>query len=306
MIRGRYAPSPSGPLHKGNLRTALLAWLQTRLCAGQFVLRMEDLDSARVKKGAAEQIMADLRWLGLDWDEGPDVGGPFAPYTQSQRLVHYERAVAELHRRQHLFACYCSRKDIQQAASAPHGIVPPYPGTCRTITRPTAMRASLRFSVADTTIYWHDRLAGSHCQQLALESGDFIVQRADKIFAYQLAVAVDDAHMRISDVVRGGDLLHTTARQITLMQALGNPVPDFWHVPLMMDAEGRRMAKRNRSTSLEVLKQQNYNPARIIGELAASVQLVEPGSCLSAQELRQSLDIQTFTQKIQPIIQASE
>lgn len=292
--RGRYAPSPTGPLHLGNVRTALVAWLQTRRAGGTFVMRMEDLDRPRTVEGSAEQILDDLRWLGLDWDEGPDVGGRCGPYDQSERDSIYDAALARLDEAGLVFRCYCSRREIREASSAPHGRTSVYPGTCRSLTpeEEEAVRLakddktpSWRFRVADVEVSFDDRVMGTQSQRLIDEVGDFPVRRADGLYAYQLAVVVDDWLMGITDVVRGEDLVHSTPRQIALFEAFGAPVPSFWHVPLMADSEGNRMSKRHRSESLSELREAGETPDQVVGRLASSFGWVEPGAELSVGEL---------------------
>lgn len=294
LIRGRYAPSPTGALHLGNLRTALLAWLFARCDAGGFVLRIEDLDRPRVHAGASEELLADLRWLGLDWDEGPDVGGPYAPYTQSARAAHYEISLQRLHEAGLVYPCYCSRADIARIASAPHGNEGPrYPGTCRRLSRAQRQRLEaagrrpcLRLRVPDErVIIFDDLLAGRCSQQVQQTVGDVILRRADGIVAYQFAVVVDDGLMHITQVVRGRDLLASTARQILLFEALGFPVPTFAHVPLALDSAGRRLAKRERSAGLEPLRASGVTPEQVVGQLAASCGLVAAGEAISAEQL---------------------
>lgn len=300
-VRGRYAPSPTGALHLGNLRTALFAWLQARKEDGAFVLRMEDIDQPRVQEGSAEEILADLKWLGLSWDEGPDKGGPFGPYVQSERLRIYEEALQLLHDQDLLFRCYCSRRDVREAASAPHGpggVV--YPGTCRDLTTDDRRRLqaqrpdrnpSLRFIVPDQRVAFLDQVAGDYAEVPARDVGDFVVRRSDSLFAYQLVVVVDDALMGISDVVRGADLLTSTPRQIALFDAFGLSPPRFWHAPLMLDPQGDRMSKRDGSDSLALLRDQGYKPADVIGLLASSLGWVDEGSQLSAEELFEEITL---------------
>ncbi len=296
LIRGRYAPSPTGDLHLGNLRTALLAWLFARCTGGQFVLRIEDLDLQRVRPGATECMLHDLHWLGLDWDEGPDIGGPHAPYTQSERQEMYTSYLQLLVDRGLIYPCYCSRAEIARAASAPHGNEGPrYPGTCRNLTQAQRgehednnRRPSLRFRVDDERIVsFTDLLAGPVEQQVQQAIGDFIVCRSDGIFAYQFAVVVDDALMRINQVVRGADLLQSTARQILLYEVLGFPTPAFAHVPLLLDEQGKRFSKRVQSAGLEPLRAAGATPTQIVGQLAADCGLVDRGERLSASELAQ-------------------
>jgi glutamyl-tRNA synthetase len=294
LIRGRYAPSPTGDLHLGNLRTALLAWLFARSAGGQFVLRIEDLDQPRVRPGASERMLSDLRWLGLDWDEGPDIGGPYTPYTQSQRQEIYRSCLQRLVDNGLIYPCYCSRAEIARAASAPQEDEGPrYPGTCRYLTQEQRRkheannrRPSLRFRVDDERIVsFTDVLAGPVEQHVQRALGDFIVCRSDGIFAYQFAVVVDDALMHINQVVRGADLLQSTPRQILLYEALGFPLPTFAHVPLLLDEHGKRFSKRIQSAGLEPLRSAGATPAQVVGQLAAACGLVEQGTSISVHEL---------------------
>ena len=299
-VRGRYAPSPTGSLHLGNLRTALYAWLQVRLAGGQLVMRMEDLDEPRTKEGSAREIVEDLRWLGLDWDEGPEMGGPVGPYTQSERTELYRQALDRLRDEELVFRCYCSRKDVREASSAPHGpggVV--YPGTCRTLSdeereeaqaRHPGRKPSYRFLVEDRKISVHDRIAGHYAENLERDVGDFVVRRSDQLFAYQLAVVVDDALMGITDVVRGADLLTSTPRQIALFETFGVAPPRFWHAPLMIDEQGDRMSKRDGSDSLLEYRERGWDAPRVIGHLAASLGWVDDGVSLTARELLEELD----------------
>jgi glutamyl-tRNA synthetase len=294
LIRGRYAPSPTGALHLGNLRTALLGWLYARCAGGQFVLRIEDLDRPRVRPGATGQMLADLRWLGLDWDEGPDVGGSFAPYVQSERQAVYEAQLQRLSEAGLVYPCYCSRAEIARAASAPHGDEGPrYPGTCRNLSEAkrrqyeaAGRRPSLRLRVDDERIVtFTDQIAGPLSQQVRRAVGDFILRRSDGIFAYQFAVVVDDGLMQINQVVRGVDLLSSTARQILLFEVLGFPAPTFAHVPLWLDSTGQRLSKRVQSEGLEPLRAGGLSPAAVVGQLAASCGLIVPGEVISATRL---------------------
>jgi len=296
---GRYAPSPTGDLHLGNLRTALVAWLQARQVGARFVMRMEDLDQPRVREGSAEKILDDLRWLGLDWDEGPELGGTTGPYNQSERVQLYQAALLRLQAQSLVYPCYCSRKDIAEAASAPHGpsgII--YPGTCRHLDaserearqqerpdRPPAWR----FVVSERQIAFDDHICGPQRQHMSDEVGDFVLRRADDIFAYQLAVVLDDALMGITDVVRGDDLLDSTARQIALFEAFGQPPPRFWHVPLMRNTAGERLSKRDGSDALDTLRDKGLDAAAVIGHLAHSLGWVPEDSRLSASELLQEI-----------------
>ena len=279
--RGRFAPSPTGPLHLGNARTALLAWLDARAAGGAFVMRMEDLDRARVQPDGEARQLADLAWLGIDWDEGPDRGGPFAPYRQSERTARYDAAVERLLATGRAFACACSRADIARAASAPHDETEPrYPGICRG-RDPADVRAraaaqgrapAVRFDGRGERIDFVDGFQGP----VAAEPDgidDFVLRRADGVAAYQLAVVVDDAAMRITRVVRGDDLLRSTPRQLALYRALGLTPPAFAHVPLVVTPGGERLAKRTRPSSLASLRAAGLAPEAVLGALAASAGL---------------------------------
>jgi glutamyl-tRNA synthetase len=262
-----------------------------RARGGAFVLRVEDLDRARVQPGAEAQQLDDLRWLGLDWDEGPDTGGPFAPYRQTERVGLYDAALARLLADGRAFLCGCSRADVARAATAPHdgeNDEPRYPGTCRG-RDPTEVRAraaaqgrapAVRFAGDDQRVAFTDEI----CGETEGRVDDFVLRRADGTAAYQLAVVVDDAAMRITRVVRGGDLLHSTPRQIALGRALGLPTPQFAHVPLVVTPGGERLAKRTRPPSLKSLRDAGARAEVIAGALAASAGLTD-GSPVAARDL---------------------
>jgi glutamyl-tRNA synthetase len=275
--RGRYAPSPTGTTHFGNASTALLAWLSVRARGGRYVVRMEDLDRGRVVPGSAEGILEDLRWLGLDWDEGPDRGGPHGPYAQSERAAHYAAAFETLRASGLVYPCFCSRKDILSAASAPQapGDETYYPGTCRELARDDVAQRiasgrphAWRFRVdRHALVPFTDRLHGRY--EAPPESiGDFVVRRADGVPAYQLAVVVDDVAMKISEVVRGDDLLPSTVRQLLIYRALGASPPEFAHVPLLSGDDGARLSKRHRGTTLRELRDAGESAEAIVGRLA--------------------------------------
>jgi glutamyl-tRNA synthetase len=295
-VRGRFAPSPTGALHLGNARTALLAWLQARAAGGAFVMRVEDLDFGRVRPGVMQTQLDELRWLGLDWDEGPDVGGPHAPYVQSRREDRYDAALRRLAERGALFECACSRRDIAAAASAPHAGEegPRYPGSCRERrvdpAAPSLMAhgrslLALRMRVDPGGVCFDDLLMGRCRFSPAEETGDFVVRRKDGAAAYQLAVAVDDAAMGITHVVRGGDLLSSTARQLLVYRALDLPEPAFLHVPLMLGEDGERLAKRHGSVSLGELRARGVASERVAGWLAATCGLADEGEAVAARDL---------------------
>jgi glutamyl-tRNA synthetase len=295
-VRGRFAPSPTGALHVGNARTALLAWLQARAAGGRFVMRVEDLDFGRVRPGIMETQLDELRWLGMDWDEGPDVGGPHAPYVQSARGAGYEAALRRLAEAGMLFACICSRRDIAAAASAPHAGEegPRYPGSCRPravdpatpdLLRHGIGHFALRVRTEGDELCFDDLLQGRSCFDPAAETGDFVVRRKDGAAAYQLAVVVDDAAMEITHVVRGADLLSSTSRQLLLYRMLHLPPPRFLHVPLMLGDDGERLAKRHGSVSLGELRARGVRPERVAGWLASTCGLADEGEEVAAAAL---------------------
>ncbi|MBS2024299.1 MAG: tRNA glutamyl-Q(34) synthetase GluQRS [Deltaproteobacteria bacterium] len=284
---GRFAPSPTGELHLGNARTALLAWLWTRSMGGSFVLRVEDLDKPRVRPGMAQQQLDELRWLGLDWDFGPDRGGPHAPYTQSERSALYADAVTRLAREGLVYPCFCSRAEIKarSEASAPHGPQdegPRYTGTCARLSsaqiaeRSRTRAPALRLRVPSGPVEFTDAIAGPQTFDPQSEIGDFVLQRADGIYSYQLAVTVDDAAMGITQVLRGADLLPSTARQLVLYRFLEHAPPQFAHAPLVFgpkgpDGQPQRLAKRDPAVTLAGLKKTSdtSDPRVIIGKLAS-------------------------------------
>lgn len=270
-VRGRYAPSPTGRLHLGNARTGLLAWLDARGRGGEFVLRIEDTDFTRARPEFERRILADLRWLGLDWDEGPDVGGRFGPYRQSERGELYAAALARLD----VYPCTCTRRELRELPVTSMSGEPVYPGTCRKGPSHPGRPAALRWRVPPGRVLAVDRLAGTVVQDLERDVGDFILRRSDGAWAYQLAVVVDDAAMAITDVVRGADLLDSTPRQIRLLEALGAPVPRWAHVPLILGEGGAKLSKRDGAPDLSALREGGARPARVVAALARSVGLVD-------------------------------
>ena len=274
MTVGRYAPSPSGRMHLGNLCCCLLAWLSAKSRGGKVVLRIEDLDQARCPRKFAELLQQDLDWLGLSADEGGDKGGPHGPYYQSERSGIYQQFYEILWKKGLVYPCFCSRSQLH-AADAPHrsdGQVV-YAGTCRNLTpeqvaeRSRRRPPAWRVKVPDETIGFTDGHLGYYQENLARDCGDFYLRRADGVFAYQLAVVVDDALMGVTQVVRGEDLLSSTPRQLWLYRTLGLPAPEFFHMPLLLAPDGRRLSKRDGDESLENL-QAKYTPEEIIGRLA--------------------------------------
>ncbi|HEX8335917.1 MAG TPA: tRNA glutamyl-Q(34) synthetase GluQRS [Pyrinomonadaceae bacterium] len=278
--RGRLAPSPTGHLHLGHARTFWAAHERARAAGGVLVLRDEDLDAARARAEFAAAMLEDLRWLGVEWQEGPDVGGPFAPYRQSARRGLYLEVWARLTASGHVYPCSCSRRDIARSASAPHegrgggrpaqDDEPHYPGTCRppagAAPRAADSPAGLnwRFRVPDgEEIVFDDLKQGRQGFVAGRDFGDFVVWRRDDVPAYQLAVVADDAQMRITEVVRGADLLKSTARQILLQRALGYGTPAYFHCDLVTDERGERLAKRHESLSLRAMRAAGLTPEEV-------------------------------------------
>jgi glutamyl-tRNA synthetase len=298
--RGRFAPSPSGPLHLGNLRTALLAWLFARRFGGSFVLRVEDLDQSRARPGAVDEMILDLRWLGLDWDEGPDLGGPYAPYIQSGRGSIYQEQIDLLASKGLVYPCYCTRSDILAAVAAPNAPITgsaPYSGACRDPERRErlrrlhpARRPAYRFRVHSCNQTFSDSVLGPCTFSLSAGAHDFVVQRSDGVPAYQLAVVVDDAAMGIGQVVRGDDLLDSTPRQMLLYDALGLRSPIWAHVPVLRDETGMRLAKRVHSAGVTAARLAGARPEPLIGRLAAGCGLIPAGIACTARELCQVFD----------------
>ncbi len=286
MVRGRFAPSPSGRMHLGNAFSALLAWLSAKSKGGQVVLRVEDLDPARSRREYAEAILDDLRWLGLDWDMRAE--------DQSRRGGAYREALERLDGMGLLYPCYCSRDQLH-AASAPHAsdgrII--YAGTCRDLTAEQRARRKptlcLRARVPDRTVAFTDGLQGRQSLNLAVEWGDIIVRRADGVAAYQLAVVVDDAACGVTEVVRGRDLLSSTPVQLWLYEALGLTPPAFCHVPMLMSPEGRRLSKRDRALDLGELRKA-WPPEKVVGLLAWRCGLIDRWEAVLPRELAAGFD----------------
>lgn len=280
----------------GNARTALVAWLSVRSQGGTFIWRIEDLDPPRVRAGAAEAAMEDARWLGLDWDEGPEVGGPVGPYIQSERYGHYEAALQHLHDTERLFPCTLSRKELRTMASAPHGAGgAPYPITLRPervdstwftdLGEAKTPWATIRFKVHEAPILFDDPVYGQQEEDVQATVGDFVLKRRDGLYAYQLAVVVDDKLMCVDEVVRGKDLLASTARQIQLMQALGGSVPRFAHVPLVLNANGEKLSKRDEALTLRALRETGVTPEQLVGQMAYSLGLIKVPREIAAADL---------------------
>ena len=297
MVRGRFAPSPSGRMHLGNLFCALLSWLSVKSQGGEWILRIEDLDTDRCRPDYARQVEEDLRWLGLAWDEGGSTGGPDASYFQSQRTALYEAALERLREMGRVYPCFCTRAQLH-AASAPHredGLTV-YPGTCRDLTpeeiarrEASGRRGALRLRVPEETVTFTDGHLGELTEYLPTDCGDFLLRRSDGLFAYQLAVVVDDAAMGITEVVRGADLLSSTPRQLLLYELLGWEAPEFFHFPLLLSPDGRRLSKRDGDLGLAALRER-YTPEEIVGKLAYLAGLNPGGGSRTPEELAQGFD----------------
>jgi len=306
MVRGRYAPSPTGPIHLGNARTALAAWLSVRAQGGTFIWRLEDLDPPRVVPGMAEAAQRDLAWLGLDWDEGPEQGGGHGPYIQSERGARYEAALTRLAKARRLFPCRYSRKDLQSLASAPHGHsgLPPYPAELRPKNlAPDWLAdyraqpypdAALRFLVRDEATVFIDGIQGDQRENVAETVGDVVLKRRDGLYAYQLAVVVDDIAMEVTEVVRGADLLASTARQIQLIEALGGAVPQFTHVPLVRNADGEKLSKRDGALALATLREQGIRPEQVVGYLAYTLGILPEPRAVHSHDLVSGFNVSTI------------
>ncbi len=294
-VRGRFAPSPTGDMHVGNASSALLAWLSVRARSGVMVMRMEDLDLPRVRPGSAQRILEDLRWLGLDWDEGP--------VSQSDRFSRYDAAFQKLKRAGRVYPCFCSRKDVAAAASAPQepGDETRYPGTCRDL---PPGQAKIRTANGDRHVWrfrveapcappFQDLVHGQQGGPGTSPPGDFIVRRFDGTPSYHLAVTVDDMEMGISEVVRGDDLLPSAARQILLFQALEGEPPVYGHVPLILGPDGVRLSKRHRGVTVRELRASGWTAGQLAGELLELLGQRGPGEHCGLEGVLNRFDLRT-------------
>ncbi len=305
-VVGRFAPTPSGRMHLGNALACLVAWLGARSAGGRMVLRIEDLDPRAQSRERSETLMRDLWWLGLDWDEGP--------FFQSERTTRYEQALELLSQRGLTYPCFCTRAELH-AASAPHASDGTYiyPGTCRNLSpdevarRRSTRHPATRLRVPNQSdpageVLFTDLVYGQHQEVLGRDCGDFLVMRSDGVFAYQLAVVVDDAQMGITQVVRGRDLLGSVARQTYLHQLLGYRPPSFAHVPLLVAPDGRRLSKRERDLDLGALQKAGVTPQRVVGKLAHCLGLVENVCDVEARDLVASFSWETLRQHQSDIV----
>lgn len=280
-VVGRFAPSPSGRMHLGNVFSALMAWLSVRSAGGEMVLRIEDLDPDRCRPEYAEQLRRDLLWLGLDWNR--------EQMPQSRRTEAYRVQFSRLEAMGLVYPCYCTRGELH-AASAPHAsdgnVI--YAGTCRALTpeqrAEKTRRPAWRLIVPEKTVTFRDSLQGAYSEALAAECGDFIIRRSDGVYAYQLAVVTDDAEAGVTQIVRGRDLLSSTPRQIYLQQLLGLPTPEYYHVPLLTAPDGRRLSKRERDLDMGALRER-YTPQALLGRLAYLAGITEEPEPAAAWEL---------------------
>ena len=298
-MKGRFAPSPTGYIHLGNVWIALLSYVSTKQQKGQYVVRMEDIDTQRSKRELGEALLDDLEWLGFEWDEGPRVGGPESTYWQRERQTYYRDILEHLALEKLIYPCFCNRTRLQSIASAPHvgEIIHRYDGHCRHLEDKlikefmTSKEPSLRLAVNSCDIDFVDRWQGFQHIRLEGELDDYVLRRGDGMYAYNLAVVLDDIAMGITEVIRGDDLLETTGQQIYLYKTLQSSftskniqIPSYGHAPLLIDSEGHRLSKRQKSITIRELRENQWSPNRILGELAIAGGLVEAHT-LSRREI---------------------
>ena len=298
-MKGRFAPSPTGYIHLGNVWIALLSYVSTKQQKGQYVVRMEDIDTQRSKRELGEALLDDLEWLGFEWDEGPRVGGPESTYWQRERQTYYRDILEHLALEKLIYPCFCNRTRLQSIASAPHvgEVVHRYDGHCRHLEDElikelmVSKEPSLRLAVNSCDIDFVDRWQGFQHINLEGELDDYVLRRGDGMYAYNLAVVLDDIAMGITEVIRGDDLLETTGQQIYLYKTLQSSftskniqIPSYGHAPLLIDSEGHRLSKRQKSITIRELRESQWSPNRILGELAIAGGLVEAHT-LSRKEI---------------------
>ncbi|WP_294516587.1 tRNA glutamyl-Q(34) synthetase GluQRS [Atopobium minutum] len=309
-VVGRFAPSPSGRMHLGNVFSLLVAWLSAKHTGGKIILRIEDIDPRAANPQQAQLLMADLEWLGLSWDEGP--------YFQSKRIKLYDQAIADLTNQGYTYPCFCTRAELH-TGSAPHACDGKYvyPGTCRALTSEQRQQKahekmpSIRLRVPNqddkAAVYsFSDLVQGVYRQNLATDCGDFIIRRGDGVYAYQLAVVLDDALMGVNQIVRGCDLVSSVPRQLYLQDLLGAPHPSYAHIPLLIAPDGHRLSKRNKDLDLGALRARGVLPQQIIGCLAHLLGLVPPNTALTPDELLASFSWDTLLECPQNIVVTSK
>ena len=289
-MKGRFAPSPTGYIHLGNVWIALLSYISTRQQKGTYVVRMEDIDLQRSKRELGEALLDDLEWLGFEWDEGPRIGGPESTYWQSERQEYYANILDSLALEKLIYPCFCNRARLQSIASAPHvgEVVHRYDGHCRHIDEEEVKMLSaekdpsFRLSIDSCDIEFTDRWQGVQHIHLEGELDDYVLRRADGMYAYNLAVVLDDIAMGITEVIRGDDLLDTTGQQLYLYNTLQQcysykniEVPKYGHAPLLVDADGNRLSKRQKSITIRELREQQWSASRILWELAVAGGLID-------------------------------
>jgi len=288
---GRFAPSLTGPLHVGSARTALVAWCAARHRGGRFTIRIEDLDEPRTISGMMDRHLNDLRWLGIDWDHGPDVGGPHAPYLQSQRLNDYQTSLDQLHSQRMLFPCILSRKDVRELTSKEPS--PIYPAHLRPVNvspnwyEEPQSDITIRLKTPNRQIDFVDAICGPQHQNVSTTVGDFPLKRRDGVYSYQLATSVDDLNMEITEVVRGQDLIDSTARQLLLIDLLGGLGLNYAHVPLVLNSDGKKLSKRESSMTIGALRNAGVTSEVFVGYMAWTLGWIPSPLPISAKELIQ-------------------
>ena len=297
MTVGRFAPTPSGKLHVGNLFSFLIAYLVARQQGGSVLMRIEDLDPSRSKQCYIDAIFRNLDALGFEWDN--------EPIYQSNRTEAYEEAFKQLQKQGLIYPCFCTRADLHSANAPHYGEETIYAGTCRALTeqqriaKESVRNPAMRIIVPSTPISFVDRFQGTRTYNLEECSGDFIVRRSDKVFAYQLAVVVDDAWMGVTSIVRGYDLITSTPRQMFLQQRLGLETPNYGHVPLIVDSAGKRLAKRDKALDIDfLLNEKNVRPERLLGKLAYSTGLIADDDAVTLDELVKDVDLSCLEGKM--------
>lgn len=289
-MKGRFAPSPTGYIHLGNVWIALLSYISTRQQKGKYVVRMEDIDLQRSKRELGEALLDDLEWLGFEWDEGPRVGGPEASYWQSERQTYYADILEHLALEKLIYPCFCNRARLQSIVSAPHAgeVVHRYDGKCRHLSKTVVdelssiKEPSLRLAIDSCNLEFDDRWQGTQYIHLEGELDDYVLRRGDGMYAYNLAVVLDDIAMGITEVIRGNDLLDTTGQQLYLYNILQQcysykhiEVPKYGHAPLLVDADGNRLSKRQKSITIRELREQQWSASKILWELAVAGGLID-------------------------------